>query len=202
MGPWQIDVGPLENYFSDPWFVAVMVVVAALLGRASYTDLFRGRIIENKVNLAIFLIGLITAIIVYPLSHFLVFLAIAAFLLFLVLIGATAEGDFKLYLALSLFLGWASVYMIFISWILIIIYALPIAIKTAKKNRDLKEKPKFGHRLGSAPGGPGIAGGFLLTFLVFAGPVLFGVMFFVSSLSFVLNYLISSQKDHLKEMTS
>lgn len=183
----------LASNQEEIWMIAGLCLIALLLGRAAYTDIFKDHIIENKVNLAILLVALPVFFLTYPINQLLAILIIAGFLLFLVFIGATAEGDLKLYFALSFVLSWASFLMIFLSWIIIIIYALPIAVKTARSKSELKEKPQFGHRLGKAPGAPGIAGAFLIAVGILAGPGLFIAMTVLFLVSFALNYFFEKK---------
>jgi hypothetical protein len=194
----------IELVFGEWWFILAMVLVSFLLARATYTDIFKGRIIENKVNLALFIIGLILTPLVYNNigSHLLAVFFITLFLLFLVIIGATAEGDLKMYFGLSFILGLASIYMLFISWIVIIIYSIPIAIKNVKENSKSEEKAKFGHRLGSAPGGPGIAIAFIIVIGLLTGPWLFALMSGLFVASFAGLFLRDRLKSRLIQQSS
>jgi hypothetical protein len=198
--PGPILESDIEVVFGEWWFVLAMCVVSLLLSRATYTDIFKGRIIENKINLALFVIGLILTPLIYSniFNHLLIVFFITLFLIFLVIIGATAEGDLKMYFGLSFILGLASIYMLFISWFVIIIYSIPIAIKTVRENKKSKEPAKFGHRLGSAPGGPGIAISFIIVIGLLTSGWLFALMTGLYAVGFGGFYL----RDHLRSRSA
>lgn len=131
-----------------------LLVICALLAHAAYTDIFRGNIIRNSTTLALFCLAVALAPLLWenPLHHLYWVLGDLVFLMLIYLVGAMKEGDIKLLAGLAVLLGPAFFFLTLISWIVILIYALPTMVK-ARRRRITKR----GMRLGTAPGGPGIA---------------------------------------------
>jgi len=162
----------LDHHLSTATLWPALAVICLLLGHAAYTDLAGGRIIKNGTTGALFCVAVVLLPFLYqhPEKH-LIWVGVAlAFLAFLYLFGAVAEGDVKLYAGLAVLLGKAMVALFFISWMLIIIYSIPIIVVTWKERRRRKQQAsgdavidKFGQRLGAGPGGPGIALAFPIT---------------------------------------
>jgi hypothetical protein len=143
------------------WAVAGPAFIAAvLLGFAAYTDLFRGRIIYNEVNAALAFIGLGMGIWLFRDhlgSHFLWFGVSAVVLIAITMIGAIKEGDLKLYLALALFFDKGISFLVIASFVIIIVYGIPGAVRKIRQQRASGNWDQRGQRLGMPPGGPGIA---------------------------------------------
>ena len=184
-------------------FMVFGVVLAILLGHACYTDIFCNKIIKNQVNAAIFVICLVAAPFIFASigSHLLVVLAVYIFLFFIALLGAAKMGDIKLYAGLTVVLGLAGIYMIFLSWLVIIIYSIPIMIKTVQENKRSGVKAKRGQRLGSAPGAPGIVIAFYLTSLAIGlDAQLVGIAAVISLLSVAGFYFLIGPKEPEEEL--
>jgi hypothetical protein len=141
------------------------ILIALLLGHTIYTDIHRGRVIRNWTTLLIGAVAVVGSFFIYEdiLAHYLMVLAALAVLFVLAFIGAFKMGDIKLYLGLSIALGKAVFPLMMISWIVIILYSIPIMRAKIKENKKNSDKEPRGMRLGTAPGGPGIAIAFPLT---------------------------------------
>lgn len=146
-------------------FLIVAFVVSVLLGHAAFTDIFKGRIIKNYITLSLAVLSLALVPFVYNniASHVLAAIAVIVFVLIIGAIGAVAMGDVKLYAALTLLIGKAGLYMLFLSWFIIILYSITIMYKAVQKAKKTGEKPPRGQRLGQAPGAPGIVIAFYIT---------------------------------------
>lgn len=173
------------------WQLApAIAIVGAVLGYCAYTDLYKGRIIPNaaSVGLIVGALAIVPIVVADPARHLIIAAVICIVLTLMTIIGVFAPGDWKLYCGLAVLLGPAALILIFLSFAIILLYSVPIALKTIKTRKLSVKKPKAGHRLGTSPGAPGIALAFPLT-LYFIGlePVyalaLVGVIviFFVAS---------------------
>ena len=142
----------------------IVLIITALLAYASYTDIFRGQIIPNGLTGALFLLTIAAIPLLFEdhLPHLALGLIPVLFSFGLVVIGGQGGGDFKLYCSLGPLLGPAGVALFFLSALVTLVYALPLGIA----NYD--RQAQFGHRMGHAPAGPGIALAFPIT-LVFLG---------------------------------
>jgi len=142
-----------------------LVLVSCLLAHAIYTDLFCGRKITNSTSLSLFCLALAIVPLVYQHAgmHMLIAGGVIGFIFILYILGAIAEGDVKLYVGLAVLLGQAMIPLLLISWLLIIIYSLPIIFVTHRERKRADSTMKFGQRLGAGPGGPGIALAFPVT---------------------------------------
>lgn len=136
-------------------FLPLGVVVSLVLGWLSYTDLLQNKSVPNTGSMGLLFVSLAVFSFIYPdaQEHIFWALGLSAFFLVIFLIGAVADGDMKLYLAFSWFLGPAALLAALLSWIIVFLYSLPIIFRTLKS----KEKKKPGQRLGVAPAVPAIA---------------------------------------------
>lgn len=146
-----------------------------LLAYASYTDMFRGHVIFNMTSLGVICVSwaLVPLVFENPLPHVLWGLIPVLFSFVMVMMGAQGAGDFKLYLGLCPLVGPAGIVLFFLSTVVTLIYSIPIAVRSYKKNKG--KKVKKGHRLGVAPAGPGIATALPLTMILMGAPVLYGL---------------------------
>lgn len=186
----------IDSLLSNPllagltfWQLApAIAIVGAVLGYCAYTDLYRGRIIPNaaSVGLIVGALAIVPIVVADPARHLIIAGIICVVLTLMTIVGVFAPGDWKLYCGLSILLGPAALVLIFLSFAIIILYSIPIALKTIKSRKLSVEKPKAGHRLGTSPGAPGIALAFPLT-LYFIGlePVYALALTAVIALSFV-----------------
>lgn len=164
----------LENPLASDvsfWNLApALAIVAAILGYCAYADLYRGRIIPNpaSVGLIIGALAIVPLIVADPVRHLIIAAIICVVLTLMTIIGVFAPGDWKVFCGLAILLGPASVVLVFVAFAIIILYSVPIAIRSVKKRKLSVEKPKPGQRLGTSPGAPGIALAFPLT-LAFMG---------------------------------
>lgn len=173
------------------WELApALAIVAALLGYCAYADLYKGRIIPNpaSVGLIIGSLAVFPLVVADPLRHLIIAAVICIVLTLMTIIGVFAPGDWKVFCGLAVLLGPASVILVFVAFIIIIAYSVPIAIRTVKTRKLSVEKPKAGQRLGTSPGAPGIALAFPVT-LFFMGldPVYALALVAVMLLSFILS---------------
>lgn len=139
--------------------IVLGVIAALLLGVVAGTDIFKGRRIHNTTNLALLVLSIAGMFVVATdIKAHLIGAAISiALVFFLAIVGAFKEGDMKLYMAMAFFFSQATVFLIFASFFMILLYALPLSvplIREQKKSGKWKDK---GKRLGTPPGGPGIA---------------------------------------------
>lgn len=155
----------MKMFEVGPMMIIGAILLALLLGHAIYTDIFCGKIIRNEVTGTTWILGLISIPFLYENfgSLALIILGIYFFLFLILLSGAAKMGDIKLYAGLTLFLSWAGIYMIFLSWFVVIVYSIPIMIKTVRDNKAAGIKAERGQRLGQAPAGPSIVIAFYLT---------------------------------------
>jgi hypothetical protein len=155
----------LRSGVTSTELLALAGVYAFLLGWAVWTDLFRQRTIRDTASLGLVFVSLAVLPLLWsdPGAHLLWALGVSAFAFGAWMVGAYADGDLKIYLAYALLLGPMAIPVILLSWVLIIAYSLPTIIRSA---RDDQERPA-GQRLGSAPGGPGIALALPLGLLLF-----------------------------------
>lgn len=160
-----IDLGFTSSF--PVWAQFALVALTILLGICAYTDLYQGWIIKNEVTGAIAVITTVSSLFLFdsPVKHFLIAAAMIVVIFALYMFGVFREGDLKIFSALAMLLAQGVVLMIFMSFTLIVLYSIPTMIKSFK-SRDVAQAR--GHRLGSAPAGPGIAGGFVW-FLYFCG---------------------------------
>lgn len=158
----------LRSGLSWPLLIPAIVSLAGLLSYASFTDLYRQRIIRNWTSLATVILcwSLIPLIFVNPGVHFAwgTIPVIISFLLFLS--GGQGGGDLKLYLGLGPLFGPAGFLFFIISSIVVLVYSLPLGIKSYDR-----QKP-FGQRLGQAPAAPGIALAVPLTAAIGGAPLI------------------------------
>lgn len=141
-----------------------VLVLAVLLGHCAYTDIFCGRVIRNSTTMATALVCLaITPLVLTEESlrvHALSVVIVIVLLTFIYFLGAFKEGDLKIYAALALFLGPATVVFVFASFAVIILYSLRAAVATQMRRlRDRRHgsvKPFHEYRT-YVPAGPGIA---------------------------------------------
>lgn len=139
-----------------------LLVICALLAHAAYTDIFRGNIIRNSTTLALFCVAVALTPLLWenPKEHLYWVLGDLVLLVAIYVVGAMKEGDVKLYAGLAVLLGPAFFFLAMISWLVILIYALPTMIRARRRRATGR-----GMRLGTAPGGPGIAAAFPLVLL-------------------------------------
>ena len=144
----------LRPFVTLPELIPLGVIFALLLGYASYTDIFRNKYISDVASLGLVFASWAALPLLWADSEKMLYWALgaSAFFILLFVIGAIADGDLKIYLAYAALLGPASLLVAFLSWVIIIIYSLPIMIRARRQGGQKK-----GERLGVAPGGPGIA---------------------------------------------
>ena len=195
---------PLAEGITSNQLGLALLIVAAVLGYCAYADLFLGRIIPNPASVGL----IIGSLAVVPLAaadvtnHLIVGAVVCVVLTLLCIVGVFAPGDWKVYCGLAILLGPASIVLIFVSFAFIIVYSLPIAIKTMKGRKLSVERPKAGHRLGTSPGAPGIALSFPATLALMgldpiAAAALLGAM--IASFALSRAGAILDQKSGLKE---
>lgn len=133
----------------------VVLVFGILLGFASWTDTRRGRYVPDTSSMGL----LFAAIAATPLLwenlsvHLLWAGALGTAVVIAWFVGAWADGDMKIFLAYAVLLGPLALPTIVLACFFILLYSVPTMIKTIRS----KEKLPRGHRLGTAPGVPGIA---------------------------------------------
>lgn len=139
--------------------IGLGIVLALLLGHAAYTDVFCGKVIRNTTNMAIAAAALAVVPLVYerPLVHLAWAAGIIVALGLIWFIGAIAAGDLKLYSALAILLGPAAIALVFISFVVIIVYSVPLMIRTRRQVRATGQELPRGERLGKPAAAPGIA---------------------------------------------
>lgn len=140
-----VDLG-LKGDLPSTWLAIVALLFIAGLCYASYTDLFRGRIVPDWASLP-WLIGGLIALPLYaaqPLTHYILVAVIVVVAVPLALYGLMGLGDVKLYAAVVVLMGLAGVGAVMAAHVVAACVMLPIM---AVKGRDATRHVPMGPML-------------------------------------------------------
>lgn len=135
--------------------LGAIIVIGALLGFLSWSDLRRDRYVPDRGTLPLLALGIALPPLIYEdlWAHYIAAAAISSFVLFAWFLGAWADGDLKIFIAYALLLGLGALPVIVLACFLILLYSIPTMLRALREKRDAPR----GQRLGVSPGVPGIA---------------------------------------------